>query len=287
MFVLSIVNSKGGSGKSTLTANLGAALADMGLRTLLIDLDQQPTLSGWYPLDYKAPAGIYAALSRGSFDGVISETALPNLDVIRSDDPEGQLETWIRDTPDGRVRLRFMLEDLADTKSYDIVLIDNQGSRGAYQDVAALAASMILCPIPPEVTSAREFMRGVASMVEELKPMGRMGAPLGPLHAILYMTDRTRLSADVSKEIRRQSALPNNSTLHVLDTVVPTAVAYRTAAAKRTPVHVHDPHRTGSTPCGREIMRGIIAELLPHLAEEPFGDEREAAGAGAPAATGH
>ena len=50
-----VISTKGGVGKTTLTANLGALLADMGLRVLMIDADTQPSLSKFYPLSDAKP----------------------------------------------------------------------------------------------------------------------------------------------------------------------------------------------------------------------------------------
>ncbi len=59
MNIASIVSTKGGPGKTTVTANLGAFCADAQLRTLLIDLDTQPSLSSFYRLEHEAPGGIF------------------------------------------------------------------------------------------------------------------------------------------------------------------------------------------------------------------------------------
>ena len=60
---LTITSTKGGVGKTTLAANLGGLLADLGLRVLLIDADVQPTLSSYYPLSARAPKGLFALLT--------------------------------------------------------------------------------------------------------------------------------------------------------------------------------------------------------------------------------
>jgi chromosome partitioning related protein ParA len=59
---ISIVSTKGGVGKTTLTANLGSILADLGQRVLLIDGDVQPTLSSYYRLAQQAPRGLLEVL---------------------------------------------------------------------------------------------------------------------------------------------------------------------------------------------------------------------------------
>ena len=51
--VISIVSTKGGVGKTTLTANIAALLADFGFRVLMIDADVQPSLSKYYPLSHQ------------------------------------------------------------------------------------------------------------------------------------------------------------------------------------------------------------------------------------------
>ncbi len=60
MEILTIMSTKGGVGKTTLTANLGGLLADLGKRVLLIDADVQPSLSKYFPLGCQQPAGGFA-----------------------------------------------------------------------------------------------------------------------------------------------------------------------------------------------------------------------------------
>ncbi|OHW40804.1 hypothetical protein BHC62_14430 [Pseudomonas sp. 06C 126] len=63
MKIAAIVSTKGGPGKTTVGANLGAFCADAGLRTLLIDLDNQPSLSSFYALSHEAPGGTYQLIA--------------------------------------------------------------------------------------------------------------------------------------------------------------------------------------------------------------------------------
>ena len=115
MRVVSVISTKGGVGKTTVTANLGGLLADAGLKVLFIDLDSQPTLSSYYPLRTEAPGGTYEliALSDTAPDRVISQTAHPNLDVVISNDHAGQLPQLLLNAPDGRFRLAQLLSNLS------------------------------------------------------------------------------------------------------------------------------------------------------------------------------
>ncbi len=69
MIATSVISTKGGAGKTTTTANLGAICADAGLKTLLIDLDPvQPSLSSYYELPEVAQGGIYDLLAANITD---------------------------------------------------------------------------------------------------------------------------------------------------------------------------------------------------------------------------
>ena len=126
MRVVSVVSTKGGVGKTTVAANLGGLLADAGLRVLLLDLDSQPTLSSYYALSQKAIAGAHEliALKLTTPAQIISRTVIAGLDLIISNDAQGQLSTLLLHAPDGRLRLRNLLDqfdflDLIGNFGYD------------------------------------------------------------------------------------------------------------------------------------------------------------------------
>lgn len=85
MKIASIVSTKGGPGKTTVTANLGAFCAGANLKTLLIDLDTQPSLSSFYRLDHEAPCGTRGQCSPG-FPG----EHLMNLSLVKQTGTELQ-----------------------------------------------------------------------------------------------------------------------------------------------------------------------------------------------------
>src|SRR3990172_9365783 len=146
MIKFTVISTKGGVGKTTLTANLGALLADMGLRVLLIDADVQPSLSKYFPLAASKPAaGITEVIVRGGVTTTcITPTLYRNLDIVVSDDPEGNLPHWLLNRIDRGFRLRFALQSSAVAGVYDCVLIDTQGAVGPLQDAAVLAADILV-----------------------------------------------------------------------------------------------------------------------------------------------
>ncbi|MBI5900246.1 MAG: ParA family protein, partial [Rhodocyclales bacterium] len=172
MIKFTVTSTKGGVGKTTLTANLGALLADMGLRVLLIDADVQPSLSKYFPLAVaKPPAGLTEVIVRGAVSAsCITATVYQNLDIVISDDPEGNLPHWLLNRIDRGFRLRSALQSPAVVDAYDCVLIDTQGAIGPLQDAAGLAADILVSPITPEILSAREFRDGTMELLDRLEP---------------------------------------------------------------------------------------------------------------------
>ena len=266
---ITITSTKGGVGKTTLCANLAGILADLGQRVLAVDADIQPTLSSYYDLEDRAPSGLMTLVTRASTSGVISRSTLPGLDIVLSDDPGGNLQNWILHQPDGRVRLRHLMASLDD--AYDVILIDTQGAVGPLQDAAVLAADFLLSPIPPEILSAREFARGTLGMLERLRPMAHMGAPVGPLKGLLYRMDHTRDARLIANELRQESYAPSRGAIAILNTVVPNTVIYREAATARIPVHRFERTRPGPTPSAHDTMAALVHELFPHLSTSQGG----------------
>jgi chromosome partitioning related protein ParA len=256
-FNVCVVSTKGGVGKTTLSVNLSAYLAQVfGQRVLLVDADPQPTASSYFNLLELAPYGLTEFIAMARLDEVISRTAIDNLDLIYSNDPDGKLRDWVRDAVDGRVRLKHRLAQLNDR--YDVVMIDTQGAIGPLQDAAVAAAQLLLSPIPPEILPAREFLRGTVAMLERLSPMAYLGAPIGPLRGVIYKADRTVDARTLIEAMRSASFLPGKGALSILETVVPSAVAYRDAATRKLPVHQFDGRQ-------RAVIASLVAELFPQL----------------------
>lgn len=274
MIKIAVVNPKGGVGKTTLTANLGALLAALGIRVLMVDCDVQPALSSFFDISKYAPCGetgrpqgLTKLLVDGAVSGdVISHTHYENLDIVISDDPQAKLPDWILHTPDGRFRMRFAMQSIDDAELYDVALIDTQGAIGALLDTAVLAADFLISPVPPEMLSAREFMRGgVQELYARLKPMEKIiGVKIAPMKAVIYRQTRLTDAKNVADGIR-EAFLETNGRVIVLDTVIPDAKAYLEATTRRIPVHLHEPSRSGPMPSASQTMHEFVWELFPNL----------------------
>ena len=88
---IGVVSTKGGVGKSSVTASIGAVLADMGQKVLLVDGDFQQSLSSYYRIRNKTDFGIIELITKVSPDNCISTTDIPHLHIIQSNDNKAKL----------------------------------------------------------------------------------------------------------------------------------------------------------------------------------------------------
>ncbi len=268
MRVVLVVSTKGGVGKTTVAANLGGLLADAGLRVLLLDLDSQPTLSSYYALNQKADAGAYEfiALNLTTPAQIVSRTVITGLDLILSNDDQGRLRTLLLHAPDGRLRLRNLLDNFR--PRYDLLLIYTQGARSGLLEIAVLASDLALSPITPEMLAARELQRGTLKLLSELEPFRHMGIPPPPLRLLLNQVNSIRVDTRmIIRGLRETFAGTTN--ISVLDTVVPDRVAYLNAASLGLPVHRIETRQSGErrSPSARETMQALAIELFPEWRE--------------------
>jgi len=264
MRVASVVSTKGGVGKTTVTANLGGLLADAGLRVLLLDLDSQPTLSSYYALSQEADAGAYEflALNLTTPAQIVSKTVIAGLDLILSNDDQGRLSTLLLNAPDGRLRLRNLLDNFR--PRYDLLLIDTQGARSVLLEMAILASDLVLSPVTPEMLAARELRRGTLKLLSELEPFRLLGITPPPLLLLLNQVNAIRVDTRMIIRGLRET-FSGTTNISVLDTVVPDRVAYLNAASLGLPVHRVETRqpREQRSPSALETMQTLAIELFP------------------------
>lgn len=280
MIVIGVISTKGGVGKTTIVANLGACLAHMGFRVLMIDSDVQPSLSKYYPISRAAPNGLSKVIRDYTITAdEISEITIPGmelahghrpvLDLIYSDSPDGQIQGWLATMGDRLLRLKWPIHQspyLVDA-GYDFVIIDNQGAVGPLQDASAIAASVLISPVVPETLSAREFLAGTSELINRLSRSAMMmSIELGQIKGLIYRQTRTIDAKSITREIREQFVRLGGK-VDALQTVIPLAKAYVEASTRCLPVHLHDPKPTGASPCGYELMHRLVYELVPHIAD--------------------
>ncbi|EEY4101452.1 ParA family protein [Escherichia coli] len=278
MNILPVVSTKGGEGKSTQSANLAGFLADAGLRTLLIDGDHaQPTASNIFPLTYEAPAGLFELLMRtadlSNPDNIISRTAIDGLDLIVSNDPHEQLKTAMLHAPDGRLRLRNVLQHPL-FQSYDVIVVDSQGARSVMLEMIVLSATeSVVGMVNPVLPDVREFIRGTVNVMENLLPYRELGIPLPKVRTLVNCMDYTALARQTLAELtdiinsgRYSKVLPEGA-VTLLSTPIYDLNIYKQGHAAGQPVHRLEKASARRSDSALVTMHSLACELLPEWSE--------------------
>jgi chromosome partitioning protein len=245
--VIAVANQKGGVGKTTTVANLGASLAELGYRTAVVDLDSQGALSatfGYSPYDIKVSTTDLLT----DADISLAEILLParkNLMIAPASSELLSAEYRLLKQPDRTARLRNAIESSRDAVDY--VLIDTPPNLGLLTVNALVAASHLLIPVKTEYLA----MRGVRPLLEsvwlirdKINPEMRL---LGVLPT-MYQAD-SKNAAAVINEMR---GIFKNK---LFDTVIPLDESAAIAPATRKAVLDYDPN-------------SIAAAAYKRLAEE-------------------
>jgi chromosome partitioning protein len=156
--IIAICNQKGGVGKTALTINLGAALADQNKKVLLIDLDPQGHLTegvGMKDLYLEEHNNLYEALTdhKAVQSTLIQDVPHEKFDLIASNYQMALIEQKLFMTRNREHKLKELLEVVS--KNYDFVLIDCPPNLGNLTDNALNAARRVVVPIQAETSSVR------------------------------------------------------------------------------------------------------------------------------------
>lgn len=263
--VISVVSTKGGSGKTTTAANLGGLVAALGQRVLLIDADMQPSLTKFYKLAHAPRSGLNEVISRGGLIKAedITPTTRERLDIIASNMGD-HIQAWLKEREDRLIMLKRAVRQSIVRDNYDVVIIDTQGAKGELQRTAAMAADLMLTPLRPDMLNYAEFFSGTLEMLASLNVMADLVPEMkaGQLAIYINCMTRTTNARLVEEEIRSQ--FRTHPTIRLLDTKIPDATAYQSARTLQMPVHEIDPSKgRGNSAC--ELMHALAFEVLPHL----------------------
>ena len=239
MFV--IANQKGGVGKTTSAVNLAAALAEGGLRVLLIDLDPQGNASTALGIDHGAGvAGTYEVVVAGAplARYVVPSPEAPGLLVLPATVDLAGAEVELVTMVGREHRLRESLLAYLVAQPTDYVLIDCPPSLGLLTVNALVAATEVLLPIQCEYY-ALEGVQQLMTTVNLVK--ANLNAALVVSTVLLTMYDaRTRLSAQVADEVRTH--FPSQT----LETIIPRSVRISEAPSYGQTVLTYDPSSVGT-----------------------------------------
>jgi chromosome partitioning protein len=241
--VLAIANQKGGVGKTTTAINLGTALAAIGERVLIIDLDPQGNASTGLGIDQKSrQVSTYDVISgEKPLREAILATAVPHLHIAPSTMDLSGFELEVGHSRDRAFRLRTSLGQLNDATmgaAYSYVLIDCPPSLNLLTINAMAAAHAILVPLQCEFFA----LEGLSQLLKTVEQVKQNLNPDLTIHGIvLTMFDaRNNLSGQVVADVREFMG-PK-----VYDTIIPRNVRVSEAPSYGKPVLVYDLKCVGS-----------------------------------------
>lgn len=254
--IVAVTNQKGGVGKTTTAVSVSAALAENGVRVLVVDLDPQGNATTG--LGLRAAPGTpssYTVLIEGMSvaDGT-EGTAVDGLDLLPSSLDLAGAEIELVPAFSREQRLKDALGTVRD--SYDIVIIDCPPSLGLLTINALTAAEQVLVPIQCEYYA----LEGLGQLLQSVKMVSsslNQNLRLGGI--VMTMFDaRTNLSQQVVDEVRQHFGE------QVFRTIIPRSVRLSEAPSFGQPITTYDPQSRGSMAykrLARELAGRLDIEL--------------------------
>ena len=249
--VISIANQKGGVGKTTTAVNLGAALAELDYRVLVMDLDPQGNATTGMGINHRNVEGsIYDVIMNDApIDDCTEPTTVKNLFVVPATIDLAGAEIELVPAFSRELKLRRALAQIAG--SYDFTLIDCPPSLGLLTVNGLAASDDVIVPIQCEYYALEglgQLLRNVALVKSNLNPA------LDVRGIVLTMYDaRTKLAEQVEREVRAHFGSK------VYRTVVPRTVRISEAPSFGQPVTVFDSTSRGALAyreLAKEVSRG-------------------------------
>lgn len=230
---IAVANQKGGVGKTTTAINLGAALAELGRRVLVVDLDPQANATTGIGLDPRTlKTSVYDVLLDGrAIADCIQSTAVDGLMAVPSHLDLAGAEIELQSAFNRERRLAGALADVRD--DFDYLFVDCPPALGLLAVNALTAVREVLVPIQCEYFA----LEGLAQLTMHVDQICRhLNPDLVVSRLLLVMADlRTNLSRQVTDEVR---GLYKE---RVFETVIPRSVKLAEAPARGQPITVYAP----------------------------------------------
>ncbi len=262
--ILAVANQKGGVGKTTTVFNVGAIAAEMGYRTLLVDLDPQAALTASLGLQpNRLSKSIYHLLLAKELDPeqVLVRDIRPKLDALPANRDLVRSDVELAQQIGREYLLQESLYPLR--HEYDLILIDNGPSLGVLTINALTAADKVLIPLVCEYLA----LRGMGMLIEIVRQVRDQTNPnLKILGVLVNMYNPKSLhSREVYEEAKRIFGP------YVYEPPIPESGRFAEAAAAQRPLADYDP-----THPAVEIYRKIVAQIMSSEQTAPESHDEEA-----------
>jgi len=251
--VISVVNQKGGVGKTTTAINLGAALAETGRRVLLIDFDSQASMTTGLGIKGAALREQYGSIwyllndSEAKLEDFILKSTVPGLDFIRGHEDLAAAEAAFVSEIAKEHKLRKLLAPVLD--KYDVVLIDCSPSLGTLTVNALTASNGVIIPMECEYFA----VLGLSLVKKTIQKIQENTNPELKIYGILatMFEKKTGHSREVLELIDKE--FPEE----VFDTIISRTVRFSESTVAGQPVTVYASSSSGSASY-RRLARELI-----------------------------
>lgn len=239
--VFTIANQKGGVGKTTTAINLSYALAEMGVRTVLVDLDPQANATSGLGVEKLEGGSLYGPLCG---EGTALEKVQPvgasdNLFMIPSEVDMAAIEIELIQRDNYLVQLRECLAPLRESGDYDAIILDCPPALGMLSMNSLAAADYLLIALQCEYL-AMEGLGQILKVVDKLRDAG-VNDDLALGGILMTMFDqRTNLSHQVVGEVR------NHFDEKVFRSMIPRSIRLSEAPSFGQSIFEYDPNSTGA-----------------------------------------
>lgn len=194
--IVSVINQKGGTGKTTTTINLGSALSKLGKKILLVDLDPQANLS--YSLGLEEPEATLADVFSGNKSLADILTFREGMTIAPGSNELVDIEISLVNQPK---RESFLKSILADAKGFDYILIDCPPSLSLLTVNALAASDEVLIPLQMEVLTLQGLSQ-ILSTVAQIRDA--FNARLKVKGIVVVMFDKRRkLSTEIQEYLEQ------------------------------------------------------------------------------------
>jgi chromosome partitioning protein len=251
--IISIINQKGGTGKTTSAINISTCIALFGKKVLLIDLDPQANATSGLGIDrHKIKKSTYhVLLEEVNIREVLQPTIIENLSLAPSNLDLTGAEVELVGAMGREYRLKRAL--IPERENFDFIIIDSPPSLGLLTINALSAADSVLIPVQCEyyaLEGLSQLMNTISLVKNNLNPN------LVIEGVILTMADfRTNLSREVISEVK------NNFKEKVYSTIIPRSIRLSEAPSYGKPIALYDRNNLGAIKY-EELTREIIATAI-------------------------
>ena len=258
--VISIVNQKGGVGKTTTAINLGAYLAELGKFVLIIDLDPQANATSGIGIDHRGLSqGVYESiLGQTRMRDIVQPTAHVGLRIAPATNALAGLNVELVNMEEREYRLRQAILEIRN--DYDFILIDCPPTLGLITLNGLVAGDEILIPVQAEYYA----LEGLGQLLETVNLVkDRIRPEVDILGAVITMYDkRNSLSTQVMNELYKY--FPNR----IFRSIIPRSVRLAEAPSYGRSILHYDPRSRGGK-AYEKLAREILAlEVLEEAIEE-------------------